>query len=75
MTRYGDDDRDAYDDTLQPNADCQDCGIAYSKADDDPSGCCDPCSDKRDRWATALELRLMAKAVLRADPATIKDVA
>lgn len=75
MSRYREDDRDAYDDTLQSNAECHDCGSAYSKAEDDPSGCCDPCSDKRDRWATALELRLMAKAVLRVDLARVKDVA
>lgn len=79
MSRY-DSDVDAYEwlngaDELQPNATCQDCGIAYSKAEDDPSGCCDSCSDKRDRWATALELKLMAKAVLRTDLTQVKDVA
>ena len=75
MSRYGEDDRDAYDETLQANATCADCGIDYSKAEDDPSGCCDPCSDTRSRWADAFEVRQMAKAVLRTDPLTIKDVA
>lgn len=75
MSRYGNDDRDAYDDSLQLNAQCQDCGIDYSKAEDDPSGCCDSCSDTRDRWATALELRVLAKAVLRTDLTRVKEVA
>jgi len=75
VSRYGSDDRDAYDDTLQPNAECQDCSAPFSKAEDDPGVWCDFCSDKRDRWATALELRTMAKAVLRTDLTRVREVA
>lgn len=78
MSRYNSD-VDAYawlnGDELPANATCQDCQASYSKAEDDPSGCCDSCSDKRDRWATALEIKLMAKAVLRTDLTRVKDVA
>ncbi len=69
------DDGDAFDDTLRPNATCADCGVDYSKAEHDRSVWCDPCSDRRDRWATAMEIRIMAKAFLSADLSTVKDVA
>lgn len=50
MNRYALDppDDDAYE--LQPNATCEDCGVAYAKADADPTTWCDACSDRRDRW-------------------------
>ncbi len=66
-------DLDAYD--VRPNASCSDCGAEYSKADADPTTWCDPCSNRRDAWAALTEIRLMAKAVLRADLTTIKEVA
>ncbi len=46
---------------LAPNAHCHDCGVPYSRADDDPSTWCDACSDARDAHTSALEIRL-AKA-------------
>lgn len=63
MSRFGIDppDDDAYD--LQPNADCEDCGLSYSRAATDPTTWCDACSDRRDAWAEAIEVR-MAKAAL-----------
>jgi hypothetical protein len=51
-------------DTVAPNATCDDCGAEYSKADHDPTTCCDRCSDHRDRWEAALEARRLAKATL-----------
>ena len=58
MSRYGDDNTHAFeDDELQPNASCTDCGVAYSKADADPTTWCDACSDRRDAWAAATEIR------------------
>jgi len=75
MSRYGDEDADALDVGLPMNATCADCGIDYSRAELDSTPWCDACSDRRDRWATAQELRTMAKAVLRADLMTTKDVA
>ena len=75
MSRYGDDeDRYGIDD-LPANADCSDCGVSYSKATDDPTTWCDSCSNLRDRWAEALELRTMLKAALRADLTKVKDIA
>jgi hypothetical protein len=62
-------------DDLRPNAECSDCGIAYGKADDDPTTWCDACSDRRDTWAAAFEIRVMAKAFLRADLSKVRDVA
>jgi len=76
MSRYGDDDTPAYDtDEIHANAVCSDCGVAYSRGELDSTPFCDACSDKRDAWATAQELRTIAKAVLATDLTTIKDVA
>jgi hypothetical protein len=58
-TRYDD------ADDLQPNATCDDCGIDFSRALDDVGPYCDSCSDRRDAWVAALELR-MAKTMLPA---------
>ena len=49
-------------------ATCADCGADFSKAEDDPTVWCDACSDRRDAWASALELR-MAHAPLPVDEA------
>jgi hypothetical protein len=57
------------------NASCTDCGIDYSKLEGDPGSWCDGCSDRRDEWTSAQEIRVMAKAVLSADLSKIKDVA
>jgi hypothetical protein len=74
--RYGDDDTTADDDdSIQPNAVCSDCGVSYSRAELDSTPFCDACSDKRDAWATAQELRTIAKAVLKVDLTKTKDVA
>jgi hypothetical protein len=62
-------------DEIQPNASCTDCGVDYAKADADPTTWCDPCSDRRDAHTTAMEIRFMAKAVLRSDLAHVKEVA
>lgn len=74
-SRYGAEPADALDVGLPPNAECTDCGAAYSKADDDPTTWCDACSDRRDAWAAAFEIRQMVKAVLTIDLSTVKDVA
>lgn len=73
MSRFGIDppDDDAYD--VQPNADCTDCGIAYGRATNDPTTWCDACSDRRDAWAEAIEVR-MATARLKDTPVVV-DVA
>lgn len=57
------------------NATCRDCGADFGRADHDLGEYCDPCSDQRDAHTTATEIRLMAKAVLRADLTTIKEIA
>lgn len=75
MSRYGDEDADALDVGLPMNAECHDCGIPYSRAEHDRTVWCDSCSDKRDRWATAFEIRHMAKAVLAVDLTKVRDVA
>jgi hypothetical protein len=75
VSRYGDEEPDALDADIQPNATCADCGVDYSKAEHDRSVWCDDCSNRRDAWATATEIRFMAKAVLKADLMKVKDVA
>lgn len=69
------DDADAFDDTPRANAECADCGAEYSKGAYDSTPWCDPCSDRRDRWITAQEMRTMAKAFLKVDLSQVKDVA
>jgi len=75
MSRFGDEDPDALDVGVPMNASCSDCGQDYWKASEDPTTWCDACSNKRDAWAEALEIRLMLKAVLQTDLTTVKDVA
>jgi len=75
MSRYGDEDADALDEGLPPNATCTDCGVHYGKAASDPTTWCDACSDRREAWAAAQELRTMAKAVLAADVTNVKEIA
>jgi hypothetical protein len=74
MSRYGDEDDTCHDDPPPPNATCTDCGIAYGKADHDPTTWCDACSDHRDAHTDALEIRL-AKATLPAAVTERTDVA
>lgn len=47
--------------------------ISRDELDSTPT--CDSCSNRRDAWATAQELRHMAKAVLTADLLKVKDIA
>jgi hypothetical protein len=54
-----DDDSRDWDD-VRPNATCTDCGIDFSRVEDDPGTRCDACCDQRDAWAAALELRMAA---------------
>ncbi len=54
---------------------CHDCGVPYARAEYDRTVWCDDCSNRRDRWADAQEIRTMAKAVLSVDLSTVKDVA
>ncbi len=74
MSRFTDDPPDDDADAVRPNAVCADCGVEYAKAEHDRTPFCDDCSDRRDAYTSALEVRLMAKAVLRSDR-PIKDVA
>jgi len=67
-------DPDAYE-ARPTNASCHDCGVDYSRGEHDRSVWCDECSDRRDRWTTAEEIRTMAKAFLKVDLTTVKDVA
>ncbi len=69
------DDRYADWPDLPFNAECADCGQPYSKAEMDRTPWCDTCSDRRDRWAAAQDVRTMAKAVLAIDPLKVKDIA
>ncbi len=72
--RFSDDppDDDAYDVPL--NATCADCGVDYAKAEHDRTNFCDDCSNRRDAHTSALEVRMLAQAVLRS-ARPIKDVA
>lgn len=75
MSRWGIDPPDdgAYDDPT--NADCADCGTGFWKGEYDSCVWCGPCAQRRDDWATAQEIRHMAKAMLRVDLSKVKDVA
>jgi len=53
-----DEDAEYYDEPLQPNAECVDCGQPFSRAYDDQGMCCDGCSDRRDAHTSNLELRM-----------------
>ncbi len=67
MSRY-DSDQDYSDCLNGPYGSCEDCGRATDDA------FCEECGDKRDAHAAALEVRMMAHAVLRSTR-PIKDVA
>jgi hypothetical protein len=62
MSRYD----DVYD--VVPNATCADCGADYSRAEDDVTPACDPCSDARDRWAAAMGIRMASAPTAAAAP-------
>lgn len=66
---------DYLDADVHQNAECHDCGQPYARGEFDRTVWCDPCSDRRDRWATAQEVRQMLKAVLSTDLSKVKDVA
>ncbi len=68
MSRF-DSDQDYSDELNGPYGSCTDCGRATDDA------FCEECGDKRDAHTTLHELKAMAKAVLRIDHTTIKDVA
>lgn len=57
------------------NATCPDCGEPCWIGRDDTGSLCDACCDRRDAHSSALELRLMVAAVLRADLTKVRDVA
>lgn len=61
-----------YDDVddVRPNATCADCSADFSRADNDPGTLCDTCSDRRDAWLAAVEVR-MQKAALTAVAAAL----
>jgi hypothetical protein len=59
----------------EPNAQCGDCGEPFWLGHDDTGRLCDACCDRRDAHTDLNDLKRMAKAVLRIDPTTIKDVA
>ncbi len=63
MSRFGLEDDEPDFDELPTNAVCQDCGGEYSRAEGDPTVWCDPCSDRRDGWVTAIEERMQRAAV------------
>ena len=38
---------------------CHDCGAVFAvRPDDDDTGVCAPCSDRRNAWAASFELRM-----------------
>jgi hypothetical protein len=74
VSRYGDD--TTYPEDADPtNCDCADCGVAFWKSEWDSCPWCGPCAQRRDEWATAQDLKRMAKAVLTTDLTTIKEIA
>lgn len=76
MSRFGDEDPHAFDDPHGPdNAECADCGAPWYRAPLDSCPWCGDCAIRRDEWATAQEIKRMAKVVLAADLMTIKDIA
>lgn len=75
MSRFGEEPADYLDGGIPCNAECADCGLPFSRAEFDAIPWCDTCSDRRDRWAAAQEVRTMLKAVLAVDLSTVKDVA
>jgi hypothetical protein len=56
-------------------ATCTDCGVPYGREYDSPNGLCAECDDRREAWATAQQLKRMAKAVLKVDLTKVKEVA
>jgi len=59
----------------EANAECHDCGQPWYRSEFDSCVWCGPCAQRRDEWATAMELKRMAKAVLAVDLTKIKGVA
>lgn len=74
MSRYGDDATYA-EDGEPTNAECSDCGLGFWRSEFDSCPWCGPCAQRRDDWATAQDLKRMAKAVLAVDLTNVKDVA
>jgi len=63
VSRFGlEDDYQAFDDRAT-NATCTDCGVDYARVDGDAGTWCDACSDQRDGWASALEVRMAQAGV------------
>ena len=58
-------DIERYDDVddVRPNASCSDCGVDFSRAENDPGTLCDACSDRRDAWLAAVEIRMTTAAL------------
>jgi hypothetical protein len=76
MSRYDQPDEPAdYLDGDPVNAECSDCGVGFWREPLDGCVWCGECADRRDRWATAQDVRLMLKAVLAVDLSKVRDVA
>lgn len=75
MSRYGEDDTYPEDQADPTNSECPDCGGAFWRAEMDRCVFCGPCAQQRDAWATAQELKTMAKAILNADLTKVRDIA
>ncbi len=58
MSRFGFEDADPDFDEVPFNATCTDCGADYGRAEGDPTTWCDACSDRRDGWVSAMEVRM-----------------
>lgn len=63
MSRFGLEEDDREFDDRQPNATCTDCGVDYARGDGDAGTWCDTCSDQRDSWVSALEVRMAQAGV------------
>lgn len=76
MSRYDPRDEPAnYLDGDDCNAACSDCGSGFWRSEYDACPFCGPCAQSRDDWATAQEIKRMAKAVLSVDLTKVRDVA
>lgn len=73
MSYYHDEDDPHAFDLL--NAICADCGERWYRSEHDRCVWCGPCAQRRDAWATAQEIRSMAKAVLKVDLMKVRDIA
>lgn len=74
MSRFGDEPSD-YLDGDPANAECADCGVGFYRSAFDACVWCGDCGQRRDDWATAQEIKRMAKAVLAVDLMNVKEVA